>query len=197
MSDNPTSPDDVDLHADKYNDPRVKITKRGLLMGVGVVLFGVVGAAASIYGRRTQVAETTRFWGEETITGLRLGERIEMLPKLGESFAPVDLTGMPNLGHLRRTLLDDRNYDWTTENEQTVVEKSRQAAEPNCVTLKITDPTGKRVGTLELEVDLVGGWVGPANGRKCVRLTDRKRSGLKHFLITIRDFEPLRADSGD
>ncbi|MCG8650761.1 MAG: hypothetical protein MI861_13065, partial [Pirellulales bacterium] len=75
-----------DPHADKYNDPRVRVTRRGILVGLGVVVFAVVGAVASVNGRRTHLEKTTKFWGEETITALQLGERVRLMPKRGKDF---------------------------------------------------------------------------------------------------------------
>ena len=39
---------EMDPHADKYSDPRVKITRSGILMGIGVVILGIEG---EIFGR--------------------------------------------------------------------------------------------------------------------------------------------------
>ena len=55
-------------------------------MGIGVVLLGILGAATSIYARRTQLEQTTRFWGQETITALQLAERIELRPRGAAEF---------------------------------------------------------------------------------------------------------------
>ncbi|MGC6551623.1 MAG: hypothetical protein ACON5D_19910, partial [Rubripirellula sp.] len=59
-----------DPHADKYNDPRVQITRRGIAIAIGVGLFGIAGAAVSIVGRSTQLEKTSQFWGEKTILAL-------------------------------------------------------------------------------------------------------------------------------
>ena len=183
-----------DPHADKYNDPRVKITGRGIALGVGVILFSMVGAAASIYGRRTRLERSSEFWGAETILALQLGERIELLPKSGPDFSPVELTGTPGLGHLRRSLLDERSFDWDTENDKPVAEKSAAAEEPYCVTLRLTDPNGKRFEQVEIDLDLAQGWVGHSDAAQSVRIVQRKRSGLRNFLETIMTKETDRYD---
>ena len=182
-----------DPHADKYNDPRARITGRGILMGLAVVVLAVVGAAASIYGRRTRLQESTRFWGDETILALQLGERVRLLPKRGRQFVPVELSGMPGLGHLRRTLLDERSFDWATEQDRPVVsgpvggevETGDTPSGEFCVTLNITDPTGKRFDVVNIDLDLAEGWVGHSDEAPRVRIARRKRSGLRHFLETI------------
>ena len=67
-----------DDHADKYNDPRVKITKRGMLLGAVVVVFGIAGAAFSIWARRTKLEQTTNFWGPNVVEALQLAEEVEL-----------------------------------------------------------------------------------------------------------------------
>ncbi len=129
----------TNLHADKYNDPRAKITPRGIAIGVAVVLLGIVGSAFSIYARRTKLEQTTRFWGPETITALQLAERIDLRPRGQETFDEVNLAGTPGLGHLRHRLLDDRSYDWSSEIAASVAECCGDVSEdlPGCIQLRL------------------------------------------------------------
>lgn len=196
------SPSDVDpdeAHADKYNDPRAKVTWRGISLAIAVALLGIVGAAVSIYARRTQLEQTTRFWGQETITALQLAERIKLLPRGGEDFRPVELTGTPGLGHLRHRLLDERNYEWDSETAAAALEHCEGAADkkPRCVQLQLTDPTGQRVGTIEIDIDLSRGWVGPSDGSRRVRVTETSRSKLANFFATTISVEQKRYDLRD
>lgn len=169
-------------------------------MGLAVIVLGVVGAAASIYGRRTRLQESTRFWGDETILALQLGERVRLLPNRGPEFVPVELSGMPGIGHLRRALLDERSFDWDTEEDRPVVSEPLAAAADEapsdafCVTLNITDPTGKRFEVVNIDLDLVDGWVGHSDEAHRVRIVQRKRSGLRNFLQTIMNKEQNRYD---
>ncbi len=198
MTDLPIDPaTNLDPHADKYNDPRARITKRGIWLGIAVAMFGIIGAAASIYGRRTRLGETTRFWGQETITALQLGEKIELIAKRGVEFPMVELSGTPGLGHLRRALLDERTYDWQTESAATVLSKSSENVDEFCVTLRVTDPTAHRVGTVDIDIDITSGWVGPSDEAHCVQVAARKRSGLRNFLSTIMHKERQRYDMRD
>ena len=98
-NDQNSNPDD---HADKYNDPRVRITRRGILIAIAVGIFAVAGAAMSIIGRRTLKVKTTEFWGEKSIVAFQLGERLYLKPRGNEIFDQVELSGTPGLGHLRR-----------------------------------------------------------------------------------------------
>jgi hypothetical protein len=192
LSSDPAS--ELDRHADKYNDPRAKITRRGILIGVGVVLLGILGAAASIYGRRTRLVQTTRFWGPEVILALQLGEKIELIPDRGREFEPVDLTGTPGLGHLRRRLLDERSFDWDTESAIPVADRQRDAEDEFAVRLRITDPSVHRFDPVTLQIDLAEGWVGRLDQAHSVRLADRKRTGVRHFLETIMNRDSNRYD---
>lgn len=187
---------DSDPHADKYNDPRANITRRGILLGLAVFILGIIGAAASIYMRRTRLGETTRFWGQETITALQLAERMQLLPRGGSDFEPVELTATPGLGHLRRALLDERNFDWQTEETASVAEIcSKKASDaPRCVQIRLSDPTAHRVGTIEIDIDLAGGWVGPSDGSRRVQATTWVQPKLRNYLATIMTVEQKRYD---
>ena len=118
-NDRPTS--SADSHADKYNDPRAVVTARGIWIGIGVLIFGILGAAGSIYQRKTRLEESRAFWGDDTILALQLAERIRMESVCGVDFKPVELTATPGLGHLRHVLLDDRSYWWESAEQDTVM----------------------------------------------------------------------------
>jgi len=184
-------------HADKYNDPRAKITGRGILMGVFVAVLGVAGAFGSIYLRRTQLEKTTNFFGPNTITALQLSDHLSMRPAAGAAWQPVELTATPGLGHLRKALLEETHYDWDSATDQSVSVAGGVPAE-QCVRLRFEDPTGKRVPTIELDLDLSGGWIGPADGTKCVRVLPRVQGALKFQLELLRNVKQnsydLRSD---
>ncbi|MEM8672161.1 MAG: hypothetical protein AAGG48_31895 [Planctomycetota bacterium] len=191
----------ADQHADKYNDPRAQITRRGILIGVIVVLIGIAGSLGSIYARKTQLEESTRFWGEETITALQLGERIELLPVGGSDFRPVELTATPGLGHLRRALLDERHYEWDSETDRPALEYCGNAKVgededefTECVRLRLTDPTGGRFETIEIDIDLGEGWIGPSDGSRRVKATSYVQPKLRNYFKTIVNVEQLRYD---
>lgn len=184
------------LHADKYNDPRVKITGRGIAIGVTVAIVAAVAAWGSIQARRTQLGETTRFWGADGITALQLGERIELLSRDASELPPVDLTSTPGLGHLRRALLDERNFDWSTESTESVASQcSTEPTEmPVCIQLRLTDPTGNRFEPVEIDIDLAGGWVGPSDGSKRVQATEWVQPKLRNWFKTIMTVSQKRYD---
>jgi len=153
-----TPVDDPQRHADKYSDPRVRITGRGIAALVAIGVIGVVVAFASIAARRTRLEKTTEFWGLETITALQLADQVHLVVpnpagnrvqtvdgesgRNGEADAAersvqseeseeskkseedastglqrIELTALPGLGHLRKALLDERHYDWSTLRE--------------------------------------------------------------------------------
>ena len=188
-------------HADKYNDPRAAITARGIWIGVVVVLLGIAGSFGSIYARKTRLEESTRFWGQDTITALQLGERIELLPAGDSNFQPVELTATPGLGHLRRALLDERNYEWETEIERPALEYcgTKPSGETDdaftkCIRLRLTDPTGHRFETVEIDIDLGGGWIGPSDGSRRVQASEYVQPKLRNYFKTIVNVEQLRSD---
>jgi hypothetical protein len=192
-------PAERNAHADKYNDPRSAITPRGIAISIAVLLLGIAGAALSIYVRKTKLVETTRFWGQETITALQLAERIELRSRGASSFTPVDLSGTPGLGHLRRLLLDERNYDWATEQAGSALADcgKPKGDRPRCVQLRLTDPTANRVGPIEIDLDLETGWIGPSDGSRRVRAKERVRPKLNNYVGTIISVEQKRLDFRD
>lgn len=181
-------------HSDKYNDPRAQISRRGILIGVAVVCLGIMGAALSIWARKTQLDQTRAFWGDDVITALQLAEEVELLrpPKEPESEAPlpVRLSGMPGLGHLRHTLLDDRSYDWATVRESVA---NSGAAEEQMV-VRLTDPTAKRFPETKLTIHLDSGWVMVNGTDQQVQLNDRFRNALPAYLKRVANYEPLRSE---
>jgi hypothetical protein len=210
MTDSPIDPGDrsdsqsvrVDspaLHADKFNDPRVRVTPRGVLLGFAVLLLGILGAAASIAMRRTRLEQTTRFWGQETITALQLGERMELRSRGGSRFEPVELTATPGLGHLRRALLDERNFDWQSESTGSALESCPQedSGMLQCIQLRLTDPTAHRFAAVEIDMDLASGWVGPSDGSRRVRTLKRVQPKLHNYFKTIINVQQKRYDLRD
>ncbi|KAA5546912.1 hypothetical protein FYK55_00340 [Roseiconus nitratireducens] len=185
---------EINEHPDKYNDPRVQITRRGLLLAAFVVLFGICGAAFSIWARRTHLDRTRAFWGDEVIEALQLAEEIHLQPS-PESAGPSDLirlTGMPGLGHLRHVLLDERSYDWDTAREDSI--DGRIGQEP-AMELQLTDPTARRFPDTQIVIALDSGWVGLRGGNRQVCLNDRFRTAMPNFLRRIANYEPIRAEN--
>jgi len=194
MSEAPNQP--TSDHADKYNDPRVSITRRGILIALAIGIFGVAGSCLSILGRRTQKVKTTEFWGESSITAFQLGERMILLPRGNETFEPVELSGTPGLGHLRRLLLDERNYDWSSVSTGQALGDCGEPVpkKPRCVQLRFTDPTAHRFDSLEVDIDLQTGWLGPSDGSKRIKLLDRTKPKLAKYFETTITVEQLRSD---
>ena len=195
-------------HRDKYSDPRVRVTTgRLLLYGLALTFLATIVALASVAARRTSLVRTTEFFGPDTITALQLADRVELLPGEGQSFEPVDLTGTPGLGHLRRALLDDRHYVWETSHEGSGAEDAGgdgpgreigpdqgSSEDPFRVRLRFADPIGKRVPVIELALELEEGWVGLADESRRVRLNDRVRPAVRHQLKMMSNVRQQRFD---
>ena len=174
-----------DPHADKYNDPRVQITRRGLRLRSASASWYRC-AAVSIVGRSTQLEKTSQFWGEKTILALQLGERLELRPRGNETFAPLDLSGSSGLGHLRRLLLDERNFDWTSQSEGKALGQCGEPVprKPRCIQIHLTDPTANRFDVIQIDLDLQTGWTGPSTGQNRVKLLERTLPKLRKYFET-------------
>lgn len=170
-------------------------------MVIGVLIFAVVMAGASVYLRRTRLEKTRAFWGPETIRALQSGETLRMvlpvdspLLEAGSSGGEerrgdeivTDLSGTPGLGHFRHALLDERHYDWATE--QPVGIDDLEVEVPEYVTIEVDQPPADIVAS-QLRLELSEGWVGPTEGQRSVRLTDRVRTAVRHFLVTLQDIQ--------
>lgn len=160
------------------------ITRRGILIGLGVFLFACTFTGLSIYARRTRLEKTREFFGDDFVTALQLADQMMLLPGEGQSFAPVKLTGTPGLGHLRRALLDERHYQWDTTVQGSVQDVGGD--EPVRFTIKLADPTGKRVPSVVIPMELTEGWVATPDGSNRVQVTARVQKALKHQLEMLQ-----------
>lgn len=169
-----------------------------MLLGVALAVVAVLVAFASVYARRTQLEQTTAFWGEETIQALQLSSQVtlRLAPEPGteaaeETLEVTELTGTPGLGHLRHALLDQRHYQWPTRTAAPV--RALPAENSRFATLTFSDPFGQ-FATATIDLELNGGWVGPAAGNQRVQLAARVQPAVRHFLVTINNAQQAHYD---
>ncbi|MEM6980360.1 MAG: hypothetical protein AAF539_11905 [Planctomycetota bacterium] len=201
----------VDPHADKYNDPRVRVTWQGIATLVAIVIGGAIFALLSVQARRTRLTLSTKFWGSTTITAIQLGDEVTLIDRSTQPANEIELTAMPGLGHLRRALLDERHYEWQTNvnsgvgdlcdsNDDTsdLIDDSdanpASDAEASCVSLRFADPTLSRFPATTIDLHLDSGFVGPADGSRRVQMNERVRPALQHQLTLLLNFQQRRAD---
>lgn len=203
MSDsNPTQADNRDNaanseHADKYNDPRAKFGAKGWLAVGGIAVFASVFTFFSVGARRTRLGETTRFWGEETITAIQLGDHVMLLPRAGSDFEPVELTAFPGLGHLRKALLHEDHYEWATEQSASVEDLCAAEEETQCVRLEFSDPSLHRFEPARIDIELKRGIIGPVDEPTRVAVNDRVRPALQHQIGLLMRVKQKRYDQRD
>ncbi|TWU10900.1 hypothetical protein [Allorhodopirellula heiligendammensis] len=191
------APAPSDPHADKYNDPRAHFGRKGWAAVVAILIGASIFTAASIYARRTRLGETTRFWGAPTIEALQLGDHVMLLPLEGSDFEPVELTAFPGLGHLRKALLDERHYDWSTETSDGVSDFCEQASDVQCVRLEFSDPTLRRFPMAQIDLELNHGVVGPTDQSRRVSVNDRVRPALKYQIGLLTHIKQESYDHRD
>jgi len=164
-----------------------------VLGGIAIVLVGLVVAIAAPYVRRTQTELTTKFWGADAIRSMQLGPYVKLHFDSDGDKDPVDLTSTPGLGHLRHALLDQRHYLWETEQAESI--ESLQTPDAKYATLIFSDPRtdpNVKIPTLEVRLELQGGWVGTHDGSRRVQLTERAQPAVRHFLTLLRNAQQLR-----
>lgn len=195
----------ADPHADKFNDPRARITKRGVWIGVAITIVASVAAMLSIYLRKTHLEKTTEFYGPVVIEALQLAEQIDLIPQVPDTEASgfpatISLTATPGLGHLRRAILDDRHYDWGRINDgpalaecsgQTYGEKSI----PGCMRLRLSDPTLERFQPVEIDIDLIHGRIGLTDQTQSVHMTEYVAPKMQSYFATIINVSRLTYDN--
>ena len=94
-------------------------TTRGRSLVVGLVLLGLLGAAAGISYQRLQTRRCLGFFGPEAARLVTAAPRVELL-RLAPGSGPGrlvarevrDVTLAKGLVHLRRGLVEDANFDW-------------------------------------------------------------------------------------
>lgn len=205
------------LPADWVDHPKTPITRRAILIGIGLLALGVVGAVTSIWARRTQIEKTTEFLGIETIRALQYAPGVTLrlepepadmpsstaasasvdtatsLPGAGPPavFKEIELTGTPGLGHLRHALLDERHYDWTTRNDRSI--ESLRSPRTRMATLTFSDPLGV-IAPATIHLELTEGRVGTPQGDRSVRLIPRVQPAIRHFLVVISNAQQTYYD---
>jgi hypothetical protein len=178
--------------------PKIPITWRGIGIGVAIFVTAIIVAFGSISFRRTQLEQTTRFWGPDAIKAMQLAPSVTLAFDADKDMKPIDLIGTPGLGHLRHALLEQKHYLWETEENQPL--DTLKTESPNFATLYFTDPReddAVRIPHATIRLELQGGWVGTADGSRRVQLTERAQPAVRHFLMTIRNYQKARSDFRD
>lgn len=176
--------------------PKTPITGRAIAMGVAIVLAAIIVAGASIYFRRTQLEQTTRFWGQDTILAMQSAPHVTLQFDADPDGTTIDLSGTPGLGHLRHALLEQRHYRWETEQPLSIEELD--AADAKLARLTFSDPqpdSSRRIPTAVIRLELQSGWVGRSDGARRVQLIDRAQPAVRHFLTTLRNVQQARSDA--
>lgn len=115
---------------------------RGRSLVVGLVLLGLLGAAAGIAYQRLQTRRCLEFFGPDVARLVNAAARVELL-RLAPGAASGrlvarevrDITLAKGLVHLRRGLVEDANFDW-----QPSADAGRLPDEAWDLALVFTDP---------------------------------------------------------
>ncbi|QEG42427.1 hypothetical protein [Roseimaritima ulvae] len=178
-----------------------------VLFALGLLAIGVIGAVLGVKMRRTQTAQTSLFFGPQTISALQSSTSLRLHLDDGESSAsaasqPVDLSDIPGVGHLRHALLDERHYDWTTQQGEDIDSLVIAASQPDgsagewcTIELEGTPPGHAPIEPTQIRVELTEGWVGIPGGNGRVRLRERVAKALRSQVKMISNVDTARADA--
>jgi hypothetical protein len=182
-------------------------TRRWLLIVVGLTAIGIMGAAASVVLRRTQLGRTTAFWGAEVIRTLQRSDEFRLtIPAAGplqwkteSEDGSVDLSDTPGIAHLRHALLDERHYRWDSVREEPIEQVIAQLPQAEWVTLQLrgTPPELRNEPPLqdvEFQIELTEGWIGRQGDPHSVQMTERVRTAVRHNLLMFSNVTSTRAD---
>ena len=186
-----------------------------VLFALGLLAIGVIGAVLSVKLRRTQTAQTSVLFGPQAIAALESSTAVRLhldaasgleLSSGFDTTQPgaektVDLTDIPGVGHLRHALLDQRHYDWTTQQAEEIdafaaapQTKGSQAAEWVTLELDGTPPRHAPIEPTRFKLELTEGWVGIPGGNGRVRLRPRVARALRNQVLMMSNVRATRAD---
>lgn len=186
-----------------------------VLFALGLLAIGVIGAVLSVKLRRTQTAQTSVLFGAPAVaalesstavrlhldaaSGLELSSGLEPAPPSGEK--TVDLTDIPGVGHLRHALLDQRHYDWTSQQAEDIdafaaAPRNEGSPPAEWVTLELdgTPPRHAPIEPTRFKLELTEGWVGIPGGNARVQLRPRVARALRSQVIMMSNVRATRAD---
>jgi len=213
MSDNPAPTAALEDHDNSVQTGRNEPTsphfslRRWLLIVVVLTTIGIIGAAASVVLRRTQLGRTTEFWGPDVIRTLQLSDEFRLtIPAAGplewkteSADGSVDLSDTPGIAHLRHALLDERHYRWETVREEPMEQVIAELPKAKWVTLELRGTPPELRGEpplqpVEFQVELTEGWIGRRGEPRAVQMIERVRSAVRHNLLIFSNVTSQRAD---
>ena len=180
-----------------------------VLFVLGLLAIGVIGAVLGVKMRRTQTAQTSLFFGAQTISALQSSTSLRLHlapvddgePTTAAAPKTVDLSDIPGVGHLRHAFLDERHYDWATQQEEDIDALVVAASEPDgstgeWVTIELdgTPPGHAPIELTRIRVELTEGWVGIPGDNARVRLRERVAKALRSQIRMMSNVDTGRAD---
>jgi hypothetical protein len=163
-----------------------------------VLAFAVTGAVLAIWLRKTQADQTRKLWGRERVWAIQagnsvrmkfVGEQIPTAADVEQLKQAIEIAFIPNLGHLRHALADDRSYQWAPPIASAPA-AAQSAAKPvveplEYVLLRFQD---REEPPMDLVIELRDGTIRPFDNDQAVaRLTDRTRGAVREYLRQIRN----------
>jgi len=174
-----------------------------ILLTLGLLTIGVVGAVLSVKLRRTQTQKTEQFFGEQTITALQSSAIFRLrfpadgalVSKMEASDGTVDIASVPGVGHLRHAFLDQRHYDWSTA-KPVAIDQFSGVSQPEWVKIELEGtPAGfAEIKPVTLQVELSEGWVGLPSQPGVVQFNDRVSPAVRKQIMTMSNVRSTRAD---
>jgi hypothetical protein len=174
----------------KWPQPPRLWTRRNLAIASTVMVLSGLLAVLAIYLRRTRTEETSARWGAASVVAMQAAPQLwiawldDRKPDLGMTAAdcgPMDVSSVPNLGHLRHALADDRSYDWSAGAASQ--DDLQRTDKPEWI---LIDLRGEPLPPVTARLELTSGRVQLGDSGQYWRLTDRVQPAVAAFLRQLR-----------
>jgi hypothetical protein len=167
------------------------VLNRGAILVIALAATGLVAASIAVWYQHRQTRQALDLWGAATaqrieraagveLVALNAGKGANSSVKDGrfDAEAAIDISHAPGVLHFRRSLLQDANFDWDSQNEAAVSESDWEYA------VRFSDDEGSAIVLFDLDRGVVANRAAP---QRVARITEKMSQGLGRFFSESLD----------
>src|SRR5687768_9637678 len=156
------------------------------MLVIALVVAGLAAASVAVWYQHRQTRRALDLWGAAAAQCIERAPVVKLVAldgggrtgssTTGETFdagAATDISRAPGLLHFRRSLLQDANFDWNSENEAAVSDRDWDYA------VRFSDEVGSVVVLFDLDRGIVAN---RAASERVARITEKMSRGMSRFL---------------